>query len=108
MTGPGTMEDAAPRLACSYVLPLKAAEVDPDLATYLRELAREVEDLIVVDSSAEAVFRSHTEAWGPEVRHLHPEVDLPMGKVANVVTGLARARHGRVVIADDDVRWTRS
>jgi hypothetical protein len=28
-----------------------------------------------------------------------------MGKVANVRTGFAHARHDRVVIADDDVRW---
>jgi hypothetical protein len=98
---------AAPHdLALSYILPLKAEAVDGDLVAYVRGLAREVDDVLVVDGSPDGVFRSHAVAWGPAVRHLRPEVELPMGKVANVRTGLAHARHDRVVIADDDVRWT--
>jgi hypothetical protein len=96
------------RLTLSYILPLKAEAVDPELVSYLRSLAAEVDDLIVVDSSRAPVFRAHAAAWGSSVRHLHPEHQLPMGKVANVRTGLRHARHDCVVIADDDVRWTRA
>jgi hypothetical protein len=94
-------------LALSYLLPLKAEALDCDLATYLRALVTEVDDLIVIDSSPAHVFRSHAAAWDRGVHHLPPEDELPMGKVANVRTGLRHARHDRVVIADDDVRWTR-
>jgi hypothetical protein len=94
-------------LALSYILPLKAEAVDDDLVGYLRALAPQVDDLVVVDSSDDLVFRAHAAALGPAVRHLHPEEALPMGKVANVRTGLRHARHDRVIVADDDVRWTR-
>jgi hypothetical protein len=96
------------RLALSYILPLRAEAADPELLAYLRALATEVDDLIVVDGSPDPVHRAHAATLGSGVRHLKPEVALPMGKVANVRTGLAHARHDRVVIADDDVRWTRA
>jgi hypothetical protein len=106
VSDPAPSSDERPALALSYLLPLQAEAVDDDLLAYLGGLAREVDDLIVVESSAEPVFRANTAALAPSVRHLRPEEELPMGKVANVRTGLRHARHDRVVIADDDVRWT--
>lgn len=96
---------AAP-LAASYVLPLKArTPQDGELTGYLRRLVRFVDDVIVVDGSPPEVFTRHAEAWAPLARHLRPEVTTPMGKVGNVLIGLRHARHERVVIADDDVRY---
>ncbi len=39
------------------------------------------------------------------VRHLAPHRCTLNGKVAGVLTGVEAARHERVVVADDDVRW---
>jgi FPC/CPF motif-containing protein YcgG len=95
-------------LAASYVLPIKArAPQDGDLTAYLRHLARLIDDVVVVDGSASAVFARHARAWGGLARHVRPATETPMGKVGGVLTGLALARHDRVVIADDDVRYSR-
>jgi len=89
-------------------VPLRWAAGTPaeEMTAYLRGLAATV-DVTVVDGSAEPVWRRHHELWPPWVRHLRPD-PWPgrNGKVAGVVTGVRRARHERVVIADDDVRWT--
>ncbi|HEX8297601.1 MAG TPA: glycosyltransferase family 2 protein [Rubricoccaceae bacterium] len=94
-------------LAATYVLPLRSdIPVTEDLAPYLARLSYLIDDLIVVDGSPDAVFATHAEAFGRFGRHLRPETVTPMGKVGNVLTGLQHARHERVVIADDDVRYS--
>ncbi|HEV7824542.1 MAG TPA: glycosyltransferase family 2 protein [Mycobacteriales bacterium] len=91
----------------SYVLPIRTttAAPDPDLTAYLRDLARDV-DLVVVDGSADDVFACHHAAWAPLGRHVPPDERTLNGKVGGVATGLRLARHEKVVVADDDVRWT--
>lgn len=75
------------------------------MATYLRDLSRVV-DVTVVDGSSDALHEQHRQAWGPWVRLLRPDPDQGLnGKVAGAVTGLRRARHEAVVLADDDVRY---
>ena len=97
------------RLALEYVLPLRwydDAEL-ADLTAYLIRLARWV-DVTVVDGSPAAIFDGHAVAWSGIVRHLPPDPRPGRnGKVAGVVTGVLRARHEHVVIADDDVRYRR-
>ena len=95
-------------LGLSYVLPLRWTEDRglAELATYVRWLADRAE-VLVVDGSPPGRFAAHAAAWGGEVTHLAPDPDLRslMGKVNGVVTGLRHARHERVVVADDDVRY---
>jgi len=100
-------------LDVEYVLPLRwSPEVSRHssgpLTEYLRQLSR-LADVTVVDGSAAATFAHHHELWSGHVRHLPPD-PWPgrNGKVAGVVTGIRRARHERVVIADDDVRYDES
>ena len=95
------------RLAVSYVLPLKADALDPDLDAHLRQMVDAVDDVVVVDGSDDDLFAAHDARWPARVHHLRPQQRTVMGKVGNVVTGLRAARHDIVVIADDDVRWTR-
>lgn len=108
--GSATRGAGAPtsRLALEYVLPLRwAAGTDPtELTGYLRELGGTV-DVTVVDGSEPEVWLRHHALWAGLVRHVRP-APWPgrNGKVAGVVTGVRLARHERVVIADDDVRWT--
>jgi hypothetical protein len=96
-------------VAASYVLPLRWAEPGPieELAAYLRWLAGEVEEVLVVDGSPAPLFERHAAALDGVARHLspHPDLDFAMGKVNGVVTGVRECRHDRVVLADDDVRY---
>jgi hypothetical protein len=90
-----------------YVLPLRWSDDSglADLVGYLTALRDHI-DVTVVDGSESALFAAHARAFPAGVRHL-PVEPRPgrNGKVAGVMTGLRSARHDRVVIADDDVRY---
>ena len=92
----------------SYVLPIRRTDrpAPADLTEYLRDLARDVE-VIVVDGSPPALYDEHRAAWGGFAVHVPPAKRTTMGKVGGVVTGVARASCEKVVIADDDVRYDR-
>jgi Glycosyl transferase family 21 len=94
----------------SYVLPLRWREDDglDELTAYLRRLSAWAE-VVVVDGSAPELFDRHSARWDGIVRHLppHPDLRFLYGKVNGVITGVREARHDRVVIADDDVRYDR-
>ncbi|MFJ6002518.1 glycosyltransferase [Arthrobacter sp. NPDC092385] len=100
------------RYAAEYILPLKWTDKGPvtELASYLRELVRWM-DVTVVDGSADPFFERHADAFPAGVRHLRPDPGAVRqggnGKVQGVLTGLSAARHERVIIADDDVRYGR-
>ncbi|HEV2767757.1 MAG TPA: hypothetical protein VGV63_08655, partial [Acidimicrobiales bacterium] len=102
--GPG------PSLSLTYVLPIRRWQPadDDELDAYLCWLARQVE-VVVVDGSAPALFSAHHRRWGAVVRHLPVDAKLTgrYGKVNGVITGVRAAGHERVVVGDDDVRWTR-
>lgn len=111
------------RLPVTYVLPLRRDPVAPatpasrtvaraeldDLIRYLHAVAGWVDDPIVVDGSPPATFAEHDRLWREVVRHIAPDRTIadPPDKVSGVVTGARRARHAVVVVADDDVRWSR-
>ena len=96
-------------LAASYVLPIAATNSQARVLNgYLQRLGRVVDDVIVVDGSPSDVFDKHARSWGAHVRHLRPIERTTNGKVAGVMTGVRLARHDRVIIADDDVRYRRA
>jgi hypothetical protein len=76
------------------------------LADYLRSLAGV--QTIVVDGSDADVFAAHALAFPASVLHVAPDQTIAgvNGKVRGVLTGLRYAAHERVVVADDDVRYT--
>jgi len=91
-----------------YVLPLRStAPADEDLVSYVRALAGSV-DVVVVDGSPPDVFAAHRAAWGDVVQHLPAPAAPPgaNGKVLAVRAGLAASTASRVVVADDDVRYS--
>ncbi len=96
-------------LEVSYVLPLRWQDgaARDELTDYLHGLRASCRDIIVVDGSPPDVFSANKLAWGSFTLHIPPSADAAckMGKVAGVNTGLRHARHERVVIADDDVRY---
>lgn len=97
-----------------YVLPLRRCPDDgptaeaelTELTGYLRWLAGRVQ-VTVVDGSVPPLFARHAARWGRYVRHVPPDPWLRYanGKVNGVLTGLRLARHEKVIIADDDVRY---
>lgn len=96
----------------TYVLPLRweeGGQID-ELAAYLRSLAQEVAETIVVDGSPPAAFARHAAVLAGVARHIPPHDDLHfrMGKVDGVITGVRESSHEQIVIADDDVRYTPS
>lgn len=96
-------------LPLSYVLPLRTVDAEPraELAAYLRELVGWCDEVIVVDGSEPELFAGNAAAWPPGVRQLPPDAAHAClnAKVAGVHTGVEAARHERVVLADDDVRY---
>jgi hypothetical protein len=94
------------------VVPLRWTSPGPidRLASYLASISGWLDEVIVVDDSPGEIRVEHAARLPATVSHLAPDPgrDEPNGKVDGVLTGLAAARNGRVVIADDDVRWGRS
>lgn len=106
------MRRKALRLDAEYVLPLRWTDDDAtrldELTGYLRRLVA-ILPVTVVDGSPPQRFAEHAAHWADLVRHV-PPAPWPgrNGKVAGVMTGLALARLERVVVADDDVRYSRA
>jgi hypothetical protein len=88
----------------------RADETRTELTDYLCQLAQWCDDVIVVDGSPPQVFAENARLWSGAVRHVEPNPlhRSLMGKVAGVLTGVDLARHGAVVLADDDVRFDRA
>ncbi|HET9030726.1 MAG TPA: glycosyltransferase [Candidatus Aquilonibacter sp.] len=92
----------------SYLLPIRANSTEhvAELSSYLNAL-RHVQ-VIVVDASDESIFAAHAAAFAPGILHIAPDPDISgaNGKVRGVLTGLRRCKHDKVIVADDDVRYT--
>jgi len=93
----------------SYLVPIRwhdGGQRD-ELAAYLEAIAPYCAEVIVIDGSPPEVFAANAAAWGGLATHVPPapEERCLMGKVAGVRTGVRRASHERLVIADDDVRY---
>lgn len=97
------------RLDGEYILPLRWTADDAlmDLTAYFRALKDWI-DITVIDGSDAPLFEAHARAWRGLVRH-RPVTVLhgANGKVRGVLSGIEIARHDAIVIADDDVRYTR-
>jgi hypothetical protein len=96
----------------TYVLPLRCSGCSDgahdELAAYLCGLADRA-TVVVADGSPWREFARHGRVFGPSMRHLPLDPDVAgfaNGKVAGVTTGVRAAPTERVVVADDDVRYT--
>lgn len=99
------------RIAADYVLPIKWSTSGKlgELATYVSWLSSRVR-VIIVDGSAPTAFDAHHVALAPYAIHVAPDARHAAlnGKVAGVHTGMDLALAERVIIADDDVRYSDS
>ena len=106
----GRVPSVSPHLsAAGYILPLKWND-DSDLAAlcaYLEQLVRWI-PVLVVDGSPPELFAAHARAFPPAVEHCRVRSPgCANGKVAGVLTGVERCAREYLVIADDDVRYSR-
>jgi hypothetical protein len=97
---------------CTYLLPIRRTQIDDaeilGFCEYFETLVRAGCEILVVDGSPAAVFAAHKDAWGDIARHVQvdPQYRYLNGKVNGIHTGVALAAHERIVIADDDIRYT--
>ena len=103
---------AANRLRAEVVIPVRWDHADPeveaDFEAYLGDLRRFC-DVTVVDGSRGTLAERRRARWARLVRVMRPDPTFggANGKVAGAMTGIEAARHERVVVADDDVRYDR-
>jgi hypothetical protein len=94
----------------AYVLPIRWNDTDGigELAEYLERLREDLAELVVVDGSSPEVFAAIDAALPPGTIHVRPDPAHKgaMGKVPGVLTGLDHVERDRVIVADDDVRWS--
>ncbi len=94
-----------------YVLPIRCESCPPGshdaLVAYLDTIGSSAR-IIVADGSPDAVAATHVQLFGVVASHCRVDEDLRSrnGKVAAVRTAMRYSTHERVVIADDDVRYT--
>lgn len=95
------------QLLATYILPLKTSRISalPELAAYVNRIR--AAQVIVADGSDEDAFEELARYLENGVQHVRTDPDIrgANGKVRNVLTGLRRAEHDRIVIGDDDVRY---
>jgi hypothetical protein len=96
---------------CTYLLTIRRAsfnrEEAVDFHKYFMKLAAGCE-VLVVDGSPPEVFAAHAQAWQNVCRHepVDAKYKYLNGKVNGIHTGVAIAAHDRIILADDDIRYT--
>ncbi len=97
---------------CTYLLPFRrtifrGGEV-AELSRYFETLALAGCEVLVVDGSSPAIFAQHAQVFGRGCRHVR--VDRRFGylndKVNGIHTGIELASLEKIVLADDDIRYT--
>lgn len=91
----------------TYILPVRLPDEGPieELAAYVRSLSGV--DIVVVDGSSPKLFAALKCRLGSAATHVPPDLRIKgrNGKVRGVLTGLQLAKHDKIVVADDDVRY---
>ncbi len=97
---------------CTYLLPIRRTSFShdeaKDFAQYFVRLENAGCEILVIDGSPLNVFDSHHEAWRNLARH--EKVDRRFSylndKVNGIHTGVELAPNEKIVLADDDIRYT--
>jgi hypothetical protein len=97
---------------CTYLLPIRRSGFSrtetAELAEYFRTLDDADCDILVVDGSPAPIFKQHARAWRSLVRH--EPVDRSFGylndKVNGIHTGVNLAATEKIILADDDIRYS--
>jgi hypothetical protein len=99
-------------IQCSFIVPIRRVAIDPveiaKLADYFKALRLAGCEVLVVDGSPFAVFEQHKKSWQICSRHVAPDPKYTFlnGKVNGVHTGVDLASCERIILADDDIRYS--
>lgn len=97
---------------CTYLLTIRRAQFNKgeaeELKDYFEILASAGCEVLVVDGSPPEVFDLNAEVWRGSCRHekVDSQYKFLNGKVNGIHTGIKLAAHERIILADDDVRYT--
>ncbi|MBC5824825.1 MAG: glycosyltransferase family 2 protein [Candidatus Eremiobacteraeota bacterium] len=91
----------------TYLVAVKTHDLSglDEFTAYLSSLSHV--EVMVVDGSATRVYEEHARRWMGRLTHIVPDPQIQglNGKTRGVLSGLRRARHEKIIIADDDVRY---
>jgi len=99
-------------IRCSFIVPIRRVKADPfeieRLAGYFKSLRLAGCEVLIVDGSPEAVFEEQKKGWQNFSRHFAPDPKYTYlnGKVNGVHTGVDLASCERIILADDDIRYS--
>jgi hypothetical protein len=105
-------DESVEALRCTYLLPIRRVRLNhaeaEEFADYFRSLSRAGCEVLVVDGSPPEVFAAHERIWRDACRHVavNPKYKYLNGKVNGVHTGVDLAVCERIILADDDIRYT--
>lgn len=97
---------------CTYLLTIRRVHFNPeetvDFHKYFVMLTVAGCEVLVVDGSPPEVFAEHAKEWRNVCRHesVDRQYKYLNGKVNGIHTGVALAAHDRIILADDDIRYT--
>jgi hypothetical protein len=108
----GESDAAEAAAGCTYLLTIRRVAFDrgeaEEFRNYFSMLTRAGCEVLAVDGSPREVFDAHGEIWQSACRHapVDPQYKYLNGKVNGIHTGISLAAHERVILADDDIRYT--
>ena len=97
---------------CSFIVPIRRVRIEPlevkQLADYFKLLRVAGCEVLIVDGSPKSVFEAHKISWQGFSRHVAPDPKYTYlnGKVNGVHTGVDLASCERIILADDDIRYS--
>lgn len=99
-------------IVCSFIVPIRRVQVDSleikRLSNYFKSLSSAGCEVLIVDGSPKLVFEEHAKSWRSFSKHVAPDPKYTYlnGKVNGVHTGIDLASCERILLADDDIRYT--
>ena len=97
---------------CAYLLTIRRVHFDraeaADFRNYFEMLTDAGCEVLVIDGSPPEVFAAHDDVWRGFCRHhkVNSQYKYLNGKVNGIHTGIESATQERVILADDDIRYT--
>jgi hypothetical protein len=99
-------------IQATYLLPIRRARLERGevtrLGDYFKLLRLAGCEVLIVDGSPKSIFEEHKRSWERFCLHVAPDpkYNYLNGKVNGVHTGVALASCERIILADDDIRYT--
>lgn len=96
---------------CTYLCPMRSCSVDKaaieEFEKYFKDLRSWGCEVIVVDGSPQEVFDIHATMW-TNCWHMKvdPQYQYLNGKVNGILTAVPQATHEKIILGDDDIRYT--